>query len=261
VTVRKSTGYTIGDQAVSASPTPRKRTAAVKSTTARKQTESNAAKVRGINTARKAADDKIAEIVKESEERSTATSKASIGKPINKSTAAKLVMTEKGTTLVPAAKKSTAKKSTAKSTAVETPHIDEMMSTLRGVEESQHAEVRKLAQKLAELEASLLLEDVSGRTMPAGDDAPKTHKDRDETVRKLRALGVGYDFIARLRMQPSSSNRGQVRLMCGLSRWDRVSADTQELTAAQRGRYSAAKEQGMMHEAALKTATAKRGAK
>jgi hypothetical protein len=250
MTARKSESYTIGDQSVSASPTPRKRTSS-KATLV--MTDKGTTLVPAAP--RKSAADKQAaafpnlQTMKSVRNENTAAKRAATRAAKSTSKAAQaLVNGETTVAKVTASQKRAAKQAT---------ESKDVMSTLRGIEdESTIKQVQKLAAQLERLELQLETENVSGRKMPAADDSTKAHKDRDETVRQLRALGAGYDFIARIRRQPSSSNRGQVRLMCGLSRWDRVGADTAELTAAQRKSYAAAKEQGVSHSDALKRAAA-----
>jgi hypothetical protein len=109
MTARKSPGYTIGDQAVSASLTPRKRQTqkgVARAATARKATEKNAAQVQNITTARKAAQATVEQAIIDLAEGKT--SNAAARKQIDeavKSTTAKKSAPAKDAKIETAAKK------------------------------------------------------------------------------------------------------------------------------------------------------------
>jgi hypothetical protein len=218
-----------------------KSSAATKAAQTRKKSAANEAAIIELDTVRKSA-------------------AKSVDTAVAKATARKSAAVDKSAATKSAAKKAAPATSAETTKSVpafqeETRSVTELVSTLRGVSADDVDNVTKLATQLDKLETKMRDDDVPGRAMPATDDSTKEHAQRDETVRALLALGVGYDFVARIRRQPSSSNRGQCRLMCGLSRWDRVSDDTAELSAAQRKSYDASRAEGVSHLDALAAAT------
>lgn len=149
-----------------------------KAAATRKRTNENAAKVRNIETSRKAAQKQVEQTI-------TAAKKAAA-----KSTSE---------TIRPQDEKRSAK---------------QLAETLRGDAQQSTMKITAAAEKLEAAERQLKLDKIDARGA-SSKDSPKAHRDRDAAILELIKLGAGFTYIARVRSVPSSTNRGLCRVLQG----------------------------------------------
>jgi hypothetical protein len=191
---------------------------------ARKRTNEQAAKVRNIGTARKAAQQQVEETIADVlTGKTTAKAAEKRVEQVADSYAADLAAAQKSE----AAKSSTPrkriaeKKTAAKKTAETIKPQDEkrtaaeLRETLRGETALANADAIVAAAKRLQATEKILAEKEIDARNPATVDSYKVHRDRDAAIQELIELGAGWTFIARVRGVASSTNRGLCRVLMG----------------------------------------------